>query len=116
MTGPTPARPAHVLVVDDEPATRRSLARALLARGLTVDTAESGAAALDLIRTRSVDAVLLDREMPELDGLAVLAQLRRHHPDVEVVLMLSIGDPDAATALRAGAYAVVTKPLPTPED
>ena len=110
-----PSGPAHVLVVDDEPALRRSLARALIGRGLTVDTAESGAAALDLVRTRAVDAVLLDRDMPELDGLAVLVHLRRHHPDVEVVMMLSIGDPDAAAALRAGAYAVVTKPLPTPE-
>jgi DNA-binding NtrC family response regulator len=107
--------PAHVLVVDDEPAIRRSLARALLARGLTVDTAESGAAALDLLRTRAVDAVLLDREMPELDGLSVLAQLRQKHPDVEVVLMLSVGDPDTDAALRAGAYAVVTKPFPTPD-
>jgi DNA-binding NtrC family response regulator len=103
-------------VVDDEPATRRALARALLARGLVVDTAESGAAALDLLRTRAVDAVLLDREMPELDGLAVLAELRRSHPAVEVVLMVSLGDHEvAAAALRAGAYAVVSRPLPGPE-
>jgi DNA-binding NtrC family response regulator len=108
-------QPAHVLVVDDEPATRRALARALLARGLTVDTAESGAAALDLVRTRSIDAVLLDRDMPEMDGLHALGQLRRHHPDVEVVLMIAIDDPDPAAGLRAGAYAVVAKPLPAPE-
>jgi DNA-binding NtrC family response regulator len=108
-------QPAHVLVVDDEPATRRALARALLARGLTVDTAESGAAALDLVRTRSIDAVLLDRDMPEMDGLVVLGQLRRHHPDVEVVLMIAIDDPDPGAGLRAGAYAVVARPLPSPE-
>jgi DNA-binding NtrC family response regulator len=109
-------KPAHVLVVDDEPAARRSLARALMARGFVVDTAESGAAALDLVRTRAVDAVLLDREMPELDGLAVLAQLRRHHPAVEVVLMVSLADHEAAAAaLQGGAYAVVTRPLPNPE-
>jgi DNA-binding NtrC family response regulator len=119
MTSPaarSEPRAAHVLVVDDEPALRRSLARALMAQGLTVDTAESGAAALDLVKTRPIDAVLLDREMPDLDGMAVLAQLRRHHPDVEVVLMTALGDAEAAAAaLRAGAYAVVTKPLLAPE-
>ena len=112
----SPARPTHVLVVDDEPAARRSLARALMARGMVVDTAESGAAALDLVRTRPIDAVLLDREMPDLDGLAVLAQLRRHHPDIEVVLMVGLGDHEAAAAaLRAGAYGIVARPLPSPE-
>jgi len=107
---------AHVLVVDDEPAARRSLARALMARGLVVDTAESGAAALDLVRTRPIDAVLLDREMPDLDGLAVLAQLRRHHPEIEVVLMVALGDQEAATAaIRGGAYSVLARPLASPE-
>ncbi len=104
--------PSHVLVVGDDPALRRSLARALMARGLTVDTAESGAAALDLLRTRPADAVLLDRDP---DGLSVLAQLRRRHPDVEVVLMAPPGDPDPASAQRAGAYALLPKPLPDPE-
>jgi DNA-binding NtrC family response regulator len=103
-------------VVDDEPALRRSLARALLARGFSVDTAESGQAALDLLRTRPIDAVLLDREMPDVEGLPVLAHLRRHHPEVEVVLMVPLGDPEtAAAALPSGAYAIVGRPLPAPE-
>jgi DNA-binding NtrC family response regulator len=106
----------HVLVVDDEPAARRSLARALMARGLVVDTAESGAAVLDLVRTRPIDAVLLDREMPDLDGLAVLAQLRRLHPEIEVVLMVALGDHEgAAAAIRGGAYGTVARPLASPE-
>ncbi len=107
---------AHVLVVDDEPAARRALARALMACGLTVDTAESGAAAIDLVRTRPIDAVLLDREMPELDGLAVLAQLRRQHPDIEVVLMVALGDHEAAAAaIRGGAHSVLARPLASPD-
>jgi DNA-binding NtrC family response regulator len=102
--------------VDDEPAARRGLARALLARGLAVDTAESGEAALDLLRTRPADAALLDHEMPELDGLATLTQIRRRHPEVEVVLMVPLGDlAVSAAALRAGAYATVATPLPSPE-
>jgi DNA-binding NtrC family response regulator len=113
---PSRHKPAHVLVVDDEPAARRSLARVLQARGLLVDTAESGAAALDLLRTRPVDVVLLDRDLPEPGGLPLLAELRRRHPEVEVVLLVPLGDPDAAAAaVRAGAYAVVSTPLPAPE-
>ena len=107
---------ARVLVVDDEPATRRALARAALAAGLAVDTAESGAAALDLLRSRPVDVVLLDHEMPEMDGLATLSQMRRRHPDVEVVLLVPLGDPAVSgPALRAGAYAIVPTPLVSPD-
>lgn len=108
--------PARILVVDDEPAQRRALARVLMARGLSVDTAESGAAALDLLRTRGVDVVLLDQDMPEADGLSVLAIAKRQHPDIEIVLMMASADPNAAAAaLSAGAYDVVCKPLPAPE-
>jgi DNA-binding NtrC family response regulator len=107
---------ARVLVVDDEPVVRRTLARALMTRGIAVDTAESGTAALDLLRTRPVDAVLLDRGMPDLDGLTVLSHVRQDHPDVEVVMMIPAGDPASAEkALRAGAYDVVQKPLDTPD-
>jgi DNA-binding NtrC family response regulator len=114
--GHTSLPPARVLVVDDEPAIRRGLARALLGHGFAVDTAEGGRAALDLLRTRPVDVVLLDRAMPDMEGLGVLALLRQEHPDVEVVLMAALGDEGAAAAaIEAGAYAVVTKPLQAPE-
>jgi DNA-binding NtrC family response regulator len=112
---PPPAlsgKPPHVLVVDDEPAQRRSLARALMAQGFVVDTAESGAAALDLARTRPLDAVLLDHGMPGGDGLAVLSMLRGEIADVEVVLMVALGDETTArSALAAGAFAIVYKPI-----
>ena len=107
---------ARVLVVDDEPVVRRTLARALMARGIAVDTAEGGAAAIDLLRTRAIDAVLLDRAMPDYDGLAVLSRMRQEHPDVEVVMMVPGADPAAAErALREGAYDVVHKPIEAPD-
>jgi DNA-binding NtrC family response regulator len=114
--GHTSSPPARVLVVDDEPAIRRGLARALLGHGFAVDTAEGGRAALDLLRTRPVDVVLLDHAMPDMEGLSVLALLRQEHPDVEVVLLAALGDEGAASAaIQGGAYAVVTKPLSAPE-
>jgi DNA-binding NtrC family response regulator len=105
-----------VLVVDDDATARRALARALLARGLSVDTAESAAAALDLVRARPVDVVLLDHDMPEGPGVGAIAELKRRQPDIEVILLLPGGDGAAFDeALRAGAYAVLATPLPTPE-
>ena len=107
---------ARVLVVDDEPAVRRAIARALMERGFAVDTAEGGRAALDLLRTRAVDVLLVDRSMPDMDGMSVLAGVRQDHPDVAVVMMVPAGDDEAAAAaLRAGAYDVVRKPVTAPE-
>ncbi|APR81075.1 Response regulator of zinc sigma-54-dependent two-component system [Minicystis rosea] len=114
--GPKLEGSARVLVVDDEPVVRRTLARALMGRGIAVDTAEGGAAALDLLRTRAVDAVLLDHAMPDMDGLSVLARVRHEHPEIEVVMMVLAGDPGAAEhALRGGAYDVVVKPIDAPD-
>jgi DNA-binding NtrC family response regulator len=106
----------RVLVVDDEPVVRRTIARALMARKIAVDTAEGGAAALDLLRARPIDAVLLDRAMPDLDGFAVLARMAEEHPDVEVVMMVPAAEPASAErALRGGAYDVVYKPIDAPD-
>jgi DNA-binding NtrC family response regulator len=112
----------RALVVDDDASTRRSLARVLLARGFSVDTAESASAAIDLLRARPVDVVLLDHEMPESpersvsSGVAAIPLLRRRQPDVEILLLLPAGALAVAEeALRAGAYAVVPTPLPAPE-
>ena len=122
MTGSSPGGSnglegsARVLVVDDEPVVRRTIARALMARRIAVDTAEGGAAALDLLRARPVDAVLLDRAMPDLDGFAVLSRIAHEHPEVEVVMMVPAADSAAAArALREGAYDVAYKPIDAPD-
>jgi len=111
--GTTKAPKAHVMVVDDEPALRRSLARVLLAEGFDVMTAEDGAAALTLLSTaRAVDVVLLDVMMPGVSGMEVLARIKEQHPEVEVVMMTAFGDIDTAVAaVRQGAYNFLTKPF-----
>src|SRR5687768_7620053 len=112
----TPPGGARVLVVDDEPALRRSIARLLMARGVHVDTAEDGAAAIDLLRTRSVDVMLLDLSMPAMSGMDVLAHVRQKHPDVQVLVMAAFGEDEAAVrAVRAGAYDWVVKPFTSPD-
>jgi DNA-binding NtrC family response regulator len=100
-----------VLLVDDEPAVRRGVARLLLAKGFEVDTAEDGAAALALLGTRAIDVMLLDQGMPQMSGMAVLARVKQQHPEVEVILVRALGEADTAAAARAGAFDVVSKPF-----
>ena len=102
----------RVLVVDDEPALRRSLARMLSFDNFDVLTAEDGAAALSLLQTTRVDVVLLDVMMPGMSGMDVLARVKKDHPEVEVVMMTGFGDIDTAVAaVRQGAYNFLTKPF-----
>ncbi len=108
---PTSAKP-RVLIVDDEPALRRSLARVLSAEQFDVLTAEDGAAALSLLQTTRVDVVLLDVMMPGMSGMEVLARIKKAHADVEVVMMTGFADIDTAVAaVRQGAYNFLTKPF-----
>jgi DNA-binding NtrC family response regulator len=102
----------RVVVVDDEPALRRSLARVLAAEKFDVLTAEDGPAALSLLQTTRVDVVLLDVMMPGMSGMDVLARIKKDHPEVEVVMMTGFGDIDTAVAaVRQGAYNFLTKPF-----
>ncbi len=68
---------AHVLVVDDEPAVRRALERALRLDSYDVTLAGDGEEALDALARKPADAVILDVAMPRLDGLEVCRRMRR---------------------------------------
>lgn len=102
----------RVLVVDDEPVVRRSLARLLLSRGMSVFTAEDGVAALEAFGAQPIDVALVDIRMPNVGGLEVLEQVRARGLPVEVVMMTAFGDVETAvSAVRAGAYHFLTKPF-----
>ncbi len=104
--------PAKVLVVDDEPALRRSLARLLLSRGMQVVTADDGAAAIGLLKEQHVNVALIDLMMPHVNGLELLDHIKANHSGVEVILMTAFGDVETAVrAVRAGAYHFLTKPF-----
>lgn len=109
------AAPIHVLIVDDSVVMRRILARALERDplGASTESATNGRLALLKIAHRRPDVVVLDVEMPELDGFATLAELRRTHPQLPVVLFSSVDERSAAVALEAlslGATDFVIKP------
>src|SRR6267378_1688923 len=104
----------HVLIVDDDPALLQALPEALQMRmtGLTVDTAQSGAVALDQITARDYDAIVTDIKIPGMDGLELLAEIRTHRPDTPTLMITGYGEHDLVVqALRAGAYDFIRKPI-----
>ena len=106
---------ALIAIVDDDALIRRSLNRLLWARGYDAMTYASGCEFLQTVETMralEVDCVVLDMEMPGLDGLEVQRRLRLLRPDLPVIILSSryIGRARYA-ALRAGALAFFTKPL-----
>ena len=84
-------RPIHVLVVDDDDALRRLLARMLTERGYRVDSAADGPGALELVLTLDPDVALVDVRMPGMTGLELLPKLKARRPSLEVVVMTAFG-------------------------
>ena len=100
-----------ILVVDDSPVDRR-LAGSLLETtpGTTVIYASDGREALKVVSAGPPDLVVTDLQMPAMDGLALVEELRKSHPGVPVILMTAHGSEEiAAAALRRGAASYVPK-------
>ena len=99
----------RILVVDDEPAVRRSVRSALTLEGYEVRLAREGAEALDVLASERVDAVVLDLLMPGVDGIEVC----RAGGDSTPVLMLTVRNlvSDRVAGLDAGADDYLTKPF-----
>ena len=109
--------PGTLLVVDDDEANRDLLSRRLERTGYAVTVAESGRQAIELVRTRPFDLVLLDVMMSGLSGLEVLRQLRQAYPATElpVIMATALTDSeDVVQALHMGANDYVSKPLDFP--
>jgi CheY-like chemotaxis protein len=108
----TPAPLGRVLVVDDEPQIVDMLRELLVGLGYTVETARSGAQALQLVPEFKPDAVLLDLQMPGLSGLQVLDRLRLDDPGLPVIIVTGNTDVDVArSTLARGAFDYLRKPF-----
>jgi len=101
----------RILVVDDEPQIRRTLATNLRARSIEVDLAATGAEAVALVASRPHDLVLLDLGLPDMDGVRVIEEIRRTSDVPIVVVSVREREADKVRALDAGADDYVTKPF-----
>ena len=101
----------RVLIVDDEPGIRETLAITLRASGYDIDTASDGEDALTRARGTDPDIVVLDLGLPDLDGIQVIAQLRAISQAPILVLSGRTDSADKVDALDAGADDYVTKPF-----
>ena len=116
-TATTLAETIRVLIVDDSVVVRRLISHALADQaGIEiVGTANGGEAALQRIPQVNPNLVILDIEMPDMDGLAVLARIRKLHPDIRVIMCSVLTTHRAAVTLEAlmlGASDYIAKPSP----
>ena len=103
---------ARVLIVDDDPASRRLLEVRLRPLECDVATAGNGEQALTAIRKDVPDLVLLDLQMPKMGGIEVLRALRKEEINVPVIVITAHGSIETAVeAMKEGAYDFITKPV-----
>ena len=104
--------PSTILIVDDEPFNLDLLEQELTDLGYAVERASNGVEALQLVERTSPDLVLLDYQMPGMNGIEVLRVIRQEDNDLPVVIITAHGSIERAVeAIKAGADDFVTKPF-----
>lgn len=105
-----------ILIVDDEESLRLTLRLRLAAQGFNIVLAEDGEVALEKLKQNKVDLVLLDINMPRMDGIEALGQIVDKYPDVEVVMLTGFADfSTAIDCLKKGAKDYLVKPIEVTE-
>ena len=102
----------HILIVDDEPAVRRTIRGVLESSGFECEESENGASALEWLKEHHTDVIIADYQMPIMDGLRLLERVQSsHNGHTPRVIMLSglIEDKEKLEAFNLGAYAIIDK-------
>ncbi len=101
----------RILIIDDEKDLLDALSARLRARGNSVDVAESGEEALEMVEHENYDAVVLDLAMPGIDGLETLKRIREINSDLQVVLLTGHATVQKGVeAIKLGAVDLLEKP------
>ncbi|HET7228666.1 MAG TPA: sigma-54 dependent transcriptional regulator [Longimicrobium sp.] len=104
--------PIDVLIVDDEELLVKSCGQILSSEGYTVYTEGRGRNALEVVRRQRPDIVLTDLMLPDMDGLALLKEIKKLAPETLVVMITGFATVDSSVeAIRAGAYDYIPKPF-----
>ena len=100
-----------LMLVDDEERFLVTTRKLLTKKGMTVLTAASGAAALELLESNQVQVMILDVKMPGMDGVATLKEVKSRFPLTEVIMLTGHASVDSAIdGLKSGAFDYLTKP------
>ncbi|MGD0886255.1 MAG: sigma-54 dependent transcriptional regulator [Thermodesulfovibrionales bacterium] len=100
-----------ILIVDDDNELRLSLGEILINNGFSPALASSGRLAINLFTQERPDAVLLDLNMPDMNGIETMGELKRIDPDIPIVFITGFGDiPTAVETIKQGAYDFIVKP------
>ena len=103
---------SNILVVDDDADIREVLGDRLESLGYRVSAAETARAGLELLERQNPQLVLLDIEMPDMNGIDMLREIRRREHDVTVVMITAYGTIERAVeAMKEGAYDFIPKPF-----
>ena len=106
----------RIILVEDDHSLATALEKALSTEGNTVDSVNTGEAALFLVENTDADAVILDLGLPDMDGLEVLARLKRIKRHLPVMLLTARDSlNDKVSGLDSGADDYLTKPFDMPE-
>jgi DNA-binding NtrC family response regulator len=112
----TMEKSVNILVVDDEEIVRDSLSSWLEEDGYHVEAVESGKKALERLPAKPWDLMLVDLKMPGMDGIQLMEEVRKTHPDMLVIIMTAYATVDTAVkAMKTGAYDYFVKPF-NPDD
>ncbi len=101
-----------VLLVDDEQDFVEVLQERLETRGMSVQTSLTPQKALDKVKEENFDAIILDLQMPDMDGLTVLKEILKDHPDMQVIILTGHATVDKGIkAMKLGALDLIEKPV-----
>jgi len=105
-----------ILAIEDDPTTGREIVAELEQHGFSVEWVEDGRSGLARAVSGAFDAVILDRMLPRLDGLAIVTEMRKADVDVPVLMVSALSDVDERIrGLRAGGDDYLTKPFASEE-
>lgn len=108
----TSRKPAHLLLVDDDPGLLKLLGIRLVSEGYSVVTAESGQEGLKALGREKVDLVISDLRMDEMDGMQLFTEIQKLQPGMPVIILTAHGSiPDAVAATQQGVFSFLTKPV-----
>src|SRR4051812_14445222 len=113
---PAGAPDNRILVIDDERPILLTLEALLSRHGYIVETASTAAAGLKILKSKSPALVLLDLQLPDAEGLEMLEQIKREHPEIQVIILTAHDSlNNAIESIKRGAYHFISKPYAAEE-